>query len=278
MKLKQSLHIQVGIFISACLLVAMGAIFMLGNEESLFKETYTVRSFFDDVSGLRVGAPVQLAGLKVGMVSDIVYTDVGGTPRVEVIMKVETDYRDRIRSDSEAKLTTQGLLGDKFVFLTIGRLESEPLAENGLVPSKMVPSILDLSEDGQEVIRQLKAITASASDIIGVIQQHKESIGIMLDGMGGILGEVKSGDGLLHSIIYDDNGKDVMKDVARSAANINDITRRVNEGEGTLGTLARDPAVGEGVKAALGWPNRGDVLKSVTRQTLKENEKNLDNP
>ena len=64
-------EVRVGLFVLLGMVVVMTIIFMLGSEGKLFERRYTLYTKFKDISGLRVGAPVQLAGLGVGMVDEI---------------------------------------------------------------------------------------------------------------------------------------------------------------------------------------------------------------
>ena len=57
---------KLGIFIFLGSVLLVIGIFMLGNKEALFKDTYTVKAYFNNIEGLRNGAPVRLSGIDVG--------------------------------------------------------------------------------------------------------------------------------------------------------------------------------------------------------------------
>ena len=67
-----SREIKVGMLVLAALVVLMGGTFLIGEKSNLFtrKNRYFVR--FDTVSGLATGSPVQLNGVNVGEVTEIV--------------------------------------------------------------------------------------------------------------------------------------------------------------------------------------------------------------
>jgi ABC-type transporter Mla subunit MlaD len=88
-----------------------------------FAPKYRLSMYVPDSAGLAVGAPVRLDGaMQIGTVRAINFTDTSATPqrRLQVDLKVEKRYQDKIRTDSTASLTTQSLLGDRYVNISRG--------------------------------------------------------------------------------------------------------------------------------------------------------------
>ncbi len=88
------------------------------------KEGYVLTARFDDVSGLTNGSDVKLNGIKVGIVKSLKLDD-------NYQAKVELLIRDGIRipSDSSVSVTTDGLMGNKFIAISTG-FSSEKLKPN----------------------------------------------------------------------------------------------------------------------------------------------------
>ena len=79
--------------------------------------SYTVTAEFDDIGGLKVGAPVTMAGVRIGHVSTI-----GIDPadyRARVTLGIEKHYA-QIPDDSNAAINTAGLLGANYIAVTAG--------------------------------------------------------------------------------------------------------------------------------------------------------------
>ena len=79
--------------------------------------SYTVTAQFDDIGGLKVGAPVTMAGVRIGRVNAI-----GIDPsdyRATVTMGIERRY-SQIPDDSNAAIQTSGLLGANYIGVTAG--------------------------------------------------------------------------------------------------------------------------------------------------------------
>jgi phospholipid/cholesterol/gamma-HCH transport system substrate-binding protein len=81
------------------------------------QQSYTVSAQFDDIGGLKVGAPVTMAGVRIGQVNSI-----GIDPmdyRAVVTLGIEHRY-NRIPDDSNAAIQTSGLLGANYIGITAG--------------------------------------------------------------------------------------------------------------------------------------------------------------
>jgi len=79
--------------------------------------SYSVIAKFDDIGGLKVGAPVTMAGVRVGQVNAIGYDT--SVYSASVTLSIDRRYA-RIPDDSDAAIQTSGLLGANYVAITPG--------------------------------------------------------------------------------------------------------------------------------------------------------------
>ncbi len=97
------------------------------GEFSVFslERNYQLEAQFDNVSGLKVGATIEIAGVTIGKVSDI---SLGkqGLAKVALLINQGVD----ISSDAIASIRTQGLIGDKYIKIIQGA-DEEMLADGG---------------------------------------------------------------------------------------------------------------------------------------------------
>jgi len=86
----------------------------LGRVEIFPAPGYTLFANFDNIAGLKTGDQVEIAGVKVGKVTNIALKD----NRARVAMRVN----DGVEVDSEAfaSILTSGLIGDKYVSIALG--------------------------------------------------------------------------------------------------------------------------------------------------------------
>jgi len=122
-------EVKLGAFVLATS-VAFAFLILTFGEIPIFepeKKTYTV--YFDDVSGLSVGAEVRVSGIRAGKVEDIVLEG----NRVKVLFSVEEKFT--IFKDASAYIGTLGLMGDKFLAINPGTPALGELAEGEEIKS-----------------------------------------------------------------------------------------------------------------------------------------------
>jgi len=294
---------KVGIFVTAGLVLAMVIIFMLGGEHQYLKRQYTLYANFDDIAGLRVGAPVQLAGLKVGFVDRIRLAKSLQEKDVVVRMKIEKRYQERIRADSEASIETQGLLGDKFIYLSMGS-ESEPLLANkSTVKTKHTASLFALADKAGDIMDNIDSASKSIREILDSFKgkEGESDIKDIVKSIKNITEQAEKGKGLVHALFYDPQGEKVVASLARATAAMGDVLEQadkegtggllanmrsassdlkdlmgsIRRGEGTLGKLITDPSLYNDLRALVGKANRNVLMRSVVRSTIEENERQV---
>ncbi|MEJ2067887.1 MAG: MlaD family protein, partial [Deltaproteobacteria bacterium] len=120
MKSSKFTEIKVGIFVVVILFLFGAAVFTIGSHQKYFQRQYTLWASFSNIKGLIVGAPVRLAGLTVGRVNDIHFPENPAVKTIRVELKINKGVQKRICGDSIASIQTMGLLGDKYVEISLG--------------------------------------------------------------------------------------------------------------------------------------------------------------
>jgi phospholipid/cholesterol/gamma-HCH transport system substrate-binding protein len=109
----------VGIFLVAGFICFAYLSVKLGDVEIFGEKTYAVSARFGSVSGLKEGAIVELAGVKVGTVSAITLDP----EKYEAVVNMDIDADVKLQEDSIASIRTSGIIGDKFVEVSPGGME-----------------------------------------------------------------------------------------------------------------------------------------------------------
>src|SRR4029079_808374 len=106
-------QLKVGALILVALIVLGIAVLKLGQAGNLFGKRYTLVSFVNNASGLRVGGPVTVAGQLAGSIKQIDFLppDADTTRNLKLVVEVNSSLREQVRQDSRAKIKTLGLLG-----------------------------------------------------------------------------------------------------------------------------------------------------------------------
>ena len=153
----------VGIFVVASMAALLVMVLIVAQQEGLFHEYVTYRTIFKNVSGLKSGSEVHLAGVTVG---NVLNTAINPEGNIVVTFQVLKKYSDRIRDDSRSTIGFMGLLGDKSLDLTAGSLSKAAIPPEGLVTAVEPLDITQLLaraapslEDLQKVITNLVSLT-----------------------------------------------------------------------------------------------------------------------
>lgn len=117
----RSIEIIVGAFMLAGMLsLAILAIRVSGFSVDAQTDNYSVIARFDNIGGLVVRSKVSISGVVVGQVADIDLSEDGYSAVVR--MEIDSDV-DMISTDTTAAILTDGLLGGKFIGLSLGAEE-----------------------------------------------------------------------------------------------------------------------------------------------------------
>ncbi len=114
---------KVGLLLVVTLVVAAIGILLVGQQENVFRSKNDYFILFETVSGLSSGSPTQVDGVDVGSVQRVILPEDPGQSQIKVWVQVDTRYAERVRADSQARIKTLGLLGDKYVEITSGSPE-----------------------------------------------------------------------------------------------------------------------------------------------------------
>jgi phospholipid/cholesterol/gamma-HCH transport system substrate-binding protein len=135
--------------------IAVIAFAVLFGYPRLFAHRIELRVYFQNVHGLRAGAPVRLAGVEVGTITYVrVRPEMQAAP-VEVTMRLRTPYELNIPNDSTVSLDTAGVLGETFAEINVLGASGAPVKNGGVLkekPTKFL-STEDLIEKVGDIVR-----------------------------------------------------------------------------------------------------------------------------
>lgn len=238
-------ELKVGLLVLAALAVAAVGIFLIGEETQLFVRKNRYYSEFINVSGLRAGNPVQLNGVDVGKVEDVILPEDMGESLIRVWLSVDRRYADRVRGDSQAKIKTLGLLGDRFVEITSGTPAAAVIPDGGEIPAAPATSVDQLLASGEDTMENVVAISSSLRTI---------------------LARMERGEGLAGQLTTEE-GEELTGSILRTMQTVERVAKSLERGEGPLGRLIHDRELGErlagtvsGLEALVAEARGGDGL------------------
>ena len=144
---EKSIEVKVGVLILVSLGILAAFVLIMGGLS--FEKTYTLYVDFDNPGGLQTGAPVRVAGVKVGKVSELAFMGGKVDPKtnrrtlVRAKINVEARVKESIHDDADFYVTTQGGLGEQYLAIDPGSPQKGVLPEGSIVKG-IDPPRLDL--------------------------------------------------------------------------------------------------------------------------------------
>ncbi|MBX2994526.1 MAG: MCE family protein [Bdellovibrionaceae bacterium] len=224
-----------------------------------------------DAGGLVKGSQIKTAGIPVGTISNISLED--GMARVDLSFKRDTE----LTVSAAVVIKSAGILGDKYIDVYPGSPTDPPLEDGGRINNikdkgsldSVISSVGDIANSLKDVSANLKeAVSEDGSrkhvlgriilniekvtqDLSEITSQNKGKVNEIVDQVHGI---TKT----LDEILNDPSDKGFKKRWAvaldridSSLKNIDEITTKINNGEGTIGKLVSDEATAEKVENAI---------------------------
>lgn len=269
-------ELKIGLISVIAVIIAATLIFMLSGEAGFFWQRYSVKAQFTSVPGLKPGAPVRVAGVEVGSVTEVIF--VGA--KVEVVMELSKEMQPRVTTDSLASIGSVSLLGEGAVDITASTT-GQPVPEWGYVRSgRGAGSLTDVAADATEGLQQatallrdvrqgkgtvgklfaddvlyrdLQGFVAAAEEVTTNLTRGRGTMGKLindpaayrslqasLENLTAITRRIRSGEGSLGRLVNDDT---FAKSVTSATSNVDALAGKMNRGEGTAGRLVNDPAL-----------------------------------
>lgn len=227
-------QLRVGIFVLFGLAILAFMILNSTGDFNPFEKKLRLKAQFAAADGLREGAEVQLAGVRIGKVESVTLLppDSPEDAEVEATLSVDSELNnrpisERIRKDSTAQLiATSVLANDKIINITPGTAKADPVAEGAVLESREAISINQLTKTGNDLLQQINKLAVPANEI---------------------LNKANRGEGTLGSIVNDEslyrNLDAAVAETKLTVTKLQTTLDKVNSGDGTAGRLLNDPAL-----------------------------------
>jgi hypothetical protein len=196
-------EIMTGLLVIGTIAVVAFVLVLLGAP-GLFRPLVTYKIYFDNAVGIKQGAPVMLAGRKIGQVQKL-FSPVSieeekraeeaaaaihpsepnaspapaeNKPKFEVRVDVQVDQSAKVYRDARARLMQLGLLGDMAIDITQG-IESSGRAKDGeIFAGERTP---DLGEAAAKMLEVIKPVAAEATNTMKDLQQTAQNLNRLTD-------------------------------------------------------------------------------------------------
>src|SRR5262245_41793420 len=242
-------ELKIGVLSITAIAIAALTVFLLTGGKGFFWQRFNLKSRFTNVAGLKPGSPVRLAGVEVGSVNAV---DLSGE-QVEVVFQVNEIYRDRITTDSVARLGSVSLLGESAVDISPAATGT-PIPEWGFVPSGKPPAQLsDITDQASQGVNELTGLIRDIRTGRGTVgklmtdEQLYTELNRFVLSANALTTGISQGRGTLGRLVNDPRAAQALE---ASLRNIEEMTRQLNAGEGSLGKLLKDDSFSRSLSSA----------------------------
>ena len=169
--------VVVGIFIFLGLAIFIWTVLTLGSQKKTFANSIMIKSFFENVNGLQQGNNVWFSGVKVGTIKKV---NLIGNGRVEVDVNIDDQSLPFIRKNAKARLSTDGLIGNKIIEIYGGTSKAAQIEEGDILNNDKLLSTDEMMNTLSKNNDNLLAITANFKILSSQLVAGKGSIGKLL--------------------------------------------------------------------------------------------------
>lgn len=244
-------QLKVGALVLAAMAVLVGLIFLMsGSTGGLFAPKLILRTYFNNASGLKNGAPVTLEGVTIGNVIRMRVVPERNPNPVEVTMKVGQESLRDLHSDSSASIAQAGVLGDSYVDIDSTAAHGPAPANNSELRAAGSPTISDVIRTSQTSIDEITQLVRKLSVLADSLNSNKGTVGTLINdrqfaaklaqtvaNLEKISGAISNGQGSLGKLVNDDS---LYNKANTTVDNLSKITTSLEQGQGTAGKLLKD--------------------------------------
>ena len=234
-------QVKAGVLIVFALLLFAGGVVIMGDNTKFFIPKGDLSVIMSDVAGLKVGAPVWLAGVDVGLVRDIRFSHPNQSNEVKVVLEIERQALKKVGNDSLITIKTRGLMGEKYVDITPSLSVNEtPLAT---VYGTSVTKLDDVMVKAGKAFDRLNGLMDRVDKGEGTLGRLAKDP-ILFDNLVKLSDELKlfaqsvnSGEGTLGKLNKNSEPYDRLVSILERA---DETLKDIHSADGTLGRLIRD--------------------------------------
>jgi len=230
--------IRLGIFVTLGVLIFTVAVYLIGQKQHMFSETFEIAAHFNNVNGLQRGNNVRFSGIDAGSVTEVNFLN---DSVIEVRMRIKESLRQHIKKNALASIGTDGLMGNMIVNISPGKGQALPVENNSLIQS----------------YSRIKT-----EDILNTLNVTNDNAAMLTHDLLDITQQIKTGKGTVSSILYDTTLRNevmlTVKNLRLTAQKthelvqeLNTLTSEINQGRGTIGWLLNDTLTAYQVKNTL---------------------------
>ncbi len=235
-------NLRTGLLFVAGIILAGTLGLIIGKNTSILNRHDKAYLFITDIKGLAEGNMVAIAGKKIGIVKRMDFEQRIDTSGVRVTLDIVDEFFGLITKDSKATVKALGVLGDKYVDISLGH-SHEKLSDGSYMAVAAEPGLEDLTASAiktmntiQDISQKINKGEGSFGKLITTNELNDKLVRTMTN-IETMTNSIMHGGGVLATLMNDES---LAKRVASLITNLSDVSSSLKEGRGTLGKFAVD--------------------------------------
>ena len=215
----------------------------------------------------------------------------GNLQNIVVSAQIKSEYRDWLKRDSNISLGSIGLLGDKYIEISLGRSNEPPLVVEEerpgwlrttteqvvLITGTTQPGFQELITGADDVLANLSLLSEKVNSILSPISEGEGSLSEFIgntsfyenlnqavvkatetvDQATQLIQDFREGEGTLAKLVQEE---EVYDKINAATGHLQNVLAQINRGEGSLGKFIKDPSIYEKGESMLA------SIESITRR------------
>jgi phospholipid/cholesterol/gamma-HCH transport system substrate-binding protein len=178
MKTTNSQKLNLGLFVIIGTLLFIVGVYFIGQKDNLFKETFRINAYFQNVNGLQKGNNVRYSGINIGTVKAITMVN---DSTIKVDMAIDEKLVIHIKKDAIATIGSDGLVGNKIINIVPGKGNTKAIANGDTIKSYSKIGTDDILSTLSVTGENTAILTAKLLKITDALAEGKGTLGILLN-------------------------------------------------------------------------------------------------
>ena len=308
MKNTNSQKLRLGLFVITGTVLFIVGVYLIGQRQNMFKKTFTISAYFQNVNGLQNGNNVRYSGIDIGTVKDITMIN---DSTIKVEMSIDEKIITHIKKDAIATIGSDGLVGNMILNIVPGNGHAEIISNGDTIESYSkigaddILSTLSVSSENAAILTSdlLKITTAmiKGKGTVGLLlndtimaQDLKQSVTNLrvasrsatntINELNTIISSLKTNDETVLGMLMNDtiSGtklKDIIGHLETSSMEIENVLSSINiavddfnsSDDGAYNYILKDTSLVNSLKSTLKNINEGTDKFNQNMEALKHN-------
>jgi phospholipid/cholesterol/gamma-HCH transport system substrate-binding protein len=249
-------RLKVGLLAIGSMAILAILVFLITGQTNIFESKAVVYTYLSDAAALTVGAPVNLDGIPVGKVKQIIHSGAKDPRRlVRIEMEIPEHSLKSIPVDSVSSISAANILGTKYINIKSG-MSDMTIRSGQELPSLNTAEFENVVQQGYAVLTALQGTVEKVNTIVeridritSIVESGKGSIGKLLvdetlynhflaivDQVKQLADALNSDKGTIGKLLYN---HELYDDFRKTLARVDSLAKGIQDGEGTAGKLLK---------------------------------------